>query len=92
MQYLGHTDAKMLFVVYLKFTFDCASCILTGDPNPPSRPHRGPHLLLCLQTKGRPWPEPHLLLIQLGPSVTFTNLHSLRFTLPSHVPEMCQHH
>lgn len=35
MQYLGHTDAKILFVVYLKFTFDCASCILTGDPNPP---------------------------------------------------------
>ena len=32
MQYLGHTYIKLLFVAYLKFKFNWASCILSGNP------------------------------------------------------------
>lgn len=32
MQYLGHTYIKLSFVAYLKFKFNWASCILSGNP------------------------------------------------------------
>lgn len=34
MQYLGHTYAKKLCIVHLKFTFHWASDILPGNPTP----------------------------------------------------------
>ena len=34
MQYLGYTDTKTLFVVYLKFKFNWASRIFSGHPRP----------------------------------------------------------
>ena len=33
MQYLEHTYNKNVFIIYLKFRFNWASCILSGDPN-----------------------------------------------------------
>ena len=32
MQYLGHTYIKKLFIVYLKFRFNWASSVLSGNP------------------------------------------------------------
>lgn len=31
---MGHTYAKILIIVYLKFSFDWVPCILSGNPKP----------------------------------------------------------
>ena len=69
MCYLEYTDAKLLFIIYLKFKFKLASCMLSGSLIYPGEhsghaklgtsadPLRNPLLMFCRQMplKSSPW-------------------------------------